>query len=136
MKIEDQCVSLELAKRLKELRVKQKSYFWWMSFRNESSPKDQWSNIYNILMDLDEKRSHKELSYLKDKKSYSAFTVAEFGEMLPAKLNQHLSCVKLNSVWEVTYGLNEKQFGSPKEADARAHMLIYLIENKLMEPPK
>ena len=30
MKLEDQCVSLDLAKRLKELKIKQESLFYWV----------------------------------------------------------------------------------------------------------
>ena len=33
MKLEDQCISLELAKRLKELGAKQESLFYWIHRR-------------------------------------------------------------------------------------------------------
>ena len=65
MEIEDQVCSLELAKKLKELGVKQKSLFWHISFRNESSPKEQWGNVYNNLLNQDEKNHYKKRSYLK-----------------------------------------------------------------------
>src|SRR5262252_9202184 len=63
--LEQQCVSLELAKRLKELGVKQESVWGWMQ---ESVSKQYWLGLSD------------------DKKTFavaSAFTVSELGEMLP-----------------------------------------------------
>ena len=60
MKLEQHVCSLDLAKRLKELGVKQESLFWWGEIT-------------------------KEVHYCKAGKPLhiSAFTVAELGEMLP-----------------------------------------------------
>lgn len=62
MTLESQVVSLELAKRLKELGVKQESFFWWRSPLAHYGYPD-WS------------LSDGELGH--GSESYSAFTVAE-----------------------------------------------------------
>jgi hypothetical protein len=83
-----------------------------------------------------------------DVDSWSAFTVAELGEMLPEEINKPLSSGRVRAAnhWlsfgkyygrhrcsyiagKHTSGLNE---WADTEADARAKMLIYLIENKLV----
>ncbi len=156
MNLENQVCSLELSKRLKELGVKQESYFYWHSFRNESSPKEQWSNVYNQIIRRNEKTKYKNRDYLKDQILYSAFTVAELGEMLPAytndngdkqllELSKYIIPVgekKGNSTYSAEYWtLNDPIYRLGKgcyednESDARAKMLIYLLENKLMELP-
>ena len=125
MNIEQQVCSLELAKRLKELGVKQDSYFWWVN------PEMTENNATQLLADDDRFiNCHPDL-YL------SAFTVAELGEMLPLwwysgkrKENDYICEVFKRNV---TDKLNS--FGDT-EANARAKMLIYLIENKLIEVPK
>lgn len=127
--IEWQTCSLELAKRLKELGVEQESYFWYDTEGLLYHPLDPQSNMYCV---------------------YRAFTVSELGEMLPAKIeNGYLSCDKCSSgedcqgdgTWVCCYG--EVQEGKDHNcfeaisgntlAEAMAKMLIYLIENKLIE---
>lgn len=66
MPIEKQVCSLELAKRLKELGVKQGSYFYW--------------NAQHIWV-----AAGKDIEYDKDN-AISAFTAAELGEILPVAL--------------------------------------------------
>lgn len=70
MELEDQVVSLELSKKLKELGVKQESIFSWLQYpHTRAGEPNEW-----------------ELSYTKlpvDNPLWvSAFTVAELGEML------------------------------------------------------
>lgn len=72
----------------------------------------------------------------------SAFTVAELGEMLPKCLHvgihMHDLTIIRSSVWRFYYGVNMADSvylttgNDDTEADARAKMLIYLIENKLI----
>jgi len=122
MKLENQVCSLELAKKLKELGVKQESLWWW--------------NIYNqngcdAMITLN--RPERKGDYC-----CSAFTVTELGEMLPNYVGgQEISTRKDvdNNYWCELLGddTKEKYFKSNAEANARAKMLIYLIENKLME---
>jgi hypothetical protein len=75
----------------------------------------------------------------------SAFTVGELGELLPSMIEQNgefLSFLALKSPrgFSVAYVVNlaDQQSGieikALTEADARAQMLIYLIENKLVVP--
>lgn len=182
MKLEQQVVSLEYAKKLKELGVKQESLFGWTQnytrksgeFKKDSKPYLQYKGSFD----------------------YSAYTVAELGEMLPKeilaetinknhpirkhndeegeewdkmqelieedieKLNDvfndnteflsdlelengfpynlkrsfgdglEISYFQVTDEWESNYGMIE--INGNTEADARAKLLIYLIENGLI----
>ncbi len=106
--------------RLKELGVKQESLFWYTCFNDGTA---------DIHFQYD--RKHIPPAH------YSAFTVAELGEMLPAWFD---SAKRKTGDWvcrfmEKTRDLNHHSFGET-EADARAKMLVFLIENKLMELPR
>jgi hypothetical protein len=71
----------------------------------------------------------------------SAFTVGELGELLPGAIEQddevlHLRCEKSSRGFTVAYGLRGEQHSrierkAPGEAEARAQMLLYLLENNL-----
>lgn len=139
MKIEDQVCSLELAKRIKELGVKQESLFW---FDINPRPKNERteSELAGKIVYL--------CGYSTPKINfYSAFTVAELGEMLPqdAISGKTVKVALKDGKWvcslsvtdnndEVHYFAGEAKYDQT-EANVRAKMLIYLIENKLKEPP-
>lgn len=124
MKLEQQVVSLELAKRLKELGVKQESYFCYAL---------KEANEYGQSLEIDNPPlAHKTGNWDTDT-FVSAFTVAELGEMCPTYMQTYKAkdypewyCSTLS-----TRG-GEHQLEANTEADARAKMLIYLIENGLM----
>jgi len=135
MKIEQQCVSLELSKRLKELGVKQESLFYY-----EGTAIEIGAGIGYVL------HFGKQLVW-EGAAHVSAFTVAELGEMLPAKIevgkkDGFFGCWKRTSPftsskkWGCNYqNLDERPIhfeNNDTEADARAKMLIYLLENKLI----
>jgi hypothetical protein len=115
MKLEDQVCSLELAKRLKELGVKQDSHFYWW----EHKPGTGWHLTENMSIYADE--------------NVSAFTVAELGEMV-------LETVSSGKTWGGGYRAlfisdahkTIHQEDAQTEADARVKMLIHLLENKLI----
>lgn len=131
MNLEQQVCSLDLAKRLKELGVKQEGYFVWEGA-------DEFGYVVKRRADSGS--------------NVSAFTVAELGEMLPKHLlladdggaNRYISIThgkapfNDNRTWYVYYDqINEPcdyKIGQEAitEADARAKMLIYLLENKLI----
>lgn len=119
MKLEQQVVSLELSKRLKEFGVKQESLFFWNKYG------DKWLLDKHSNSDLDKNDG------------YSAFTVAELGEMLPNFVESYKShddgfnwfCRRFVDGDISKY--NALQTANT-EADARAKMLIYLLENKLI----
>jgi len=129
MKIEDQVVSLELAKKLKELGVNQESLWWW---RENEEGKYVLRTDKNVLYGQTVRRI----------KQYSAFTVAELGEMLPWEygtvkhIEGHFVSVKFG-IGKGNYFFPDfgEDYFPPKltEANARAKMLIYLIENKLIQ---
>jgi hypothetical protein len=122
MKLKDQLVSLDLAKRLKELGVKQESYFYFGDC-------------------------------IISQEHYSAFSVAELGEMLPEyieienKYPEVFNGEKYSNVYlsydqighPNYYDENVKNdginlnFGKESEADARAKMIIYLLENDFVK---
>lgn len=122
MKLEQQVVSLELAKQLKELGVKQDSLFYW------SKQVDQihWGLEHAKYFAVDKRQD------------VSAFTVAELGEMLPQNIQidgMYFTWVSWLSMggWVVQYEGVEKDDvydinAQLHEADARAKMLIWLIE--------
>ncbi len=124
MKLEQQCCSLELAKQLKELGVKLDSYFEWY-YRISRKPeyrlgtRSTWEPTFEDIV-------------------ASAFTVAELGEILP----HHISTCKIDAhppYWICSEdGPIERYPEGPcpdaeTEVDARAKMLIYLLENGLLD---
>lgn len=129
MKLEDQVCSLELAKRLKELGVKQESFAYW--HKNHASVK--------LRLDRDDLGTD-----WSDNQINSAFTVAELGEMLPMKVSgdfgflRWLRIARVPGRWVVGYVDEGAEFefeeSAETEADTRAKMLIYLIENRLVKP--
>lgn len=157
MKLEQQVCSLELAKKLKELRVEQKSLFYWYPYLVGVGENDVVE--YNVAFGKNELALTFRQPFYQEYKHISAFTVAELGEMLPETIGEKtwLNYTKsLNgwgeicetisySKWEdrgnylepvricefsiLPHSKNEKS--NKSEADIRAKMLIYLIENKL-----
>ena len=116
MKLEEQVCSLELAKKLKELGVKQESLFYWFNNWNgyaegHPSKKENW-----ILLDRYKNTG------------YPAFTVAELDEILYKAI---IGFVATADGIE-TIDRNCEIKGKPP--DTRAKMLIYLIENGLIKP--
>jgi hypothetical protein len=117
MKLENQVCSLELAKRLKELGVKQESLF----YHDNTLKKVAWTgNIYLAPVDFG-------MRYV------SAFTVAELGEMLK---KYEMECIWFEE--QEQWGCYQTCDGyephyADTEADARARMLIYLLENGLLK---
>jgi hypothetical protein len=117
MKIEAQVCSLEFAKKLMELGVKQESLFSWA---NTIGQKDQrcWR--------IEPKIEDAMMGYL------SAFTVAELGEMLPPAFSTSRG---VGNRWICVDEMkSHSEDGKLRftETEARAKMLIYLIENKLI----
>jgi len=112
MNIENHVVNLELSKRLKKLGVKQESEFWWVKTQY-----DGWK-IQN----------QKGSAFLGNiMPSISAFLSSELGDLFPKDY-----CIEFNGdQWMCYKEIPRIEYGNT-EADARAKMLIYLIENKIM----
>ncbi len=160
MNLENQVCSLELAKKLKELGVKQESLFYW--FKTFMSEDDYMLHvIHHYHLEVDRKIF---FNHFPD--NYSAFTVAELGNMLPDRVdtgknepfNNYFISMRIGQL-VINPNLNHERnhfinyycdtqkaddypFGQAKlvnpmydsnEANARAKMLIYLLENKLIE---
>lgn len=147
MNLDQQVVSLETAKRLKELGVKQESYFYFILHGEE------WQMEGRELFDAVDGEWGCGCS-VEDLEHISAFTSGELGEMLPWRLknlgtlnNAELVITKLVNVegtplWNVAYWDEDKGLyngmvirikNEPNNlADAMGKMLIYLIENKLI----
>ena len=144
MKLEQQVVSRGLAIKLKDYGFEQDSYFSWFI------TKSRFIRIEQTYHD----REQFEKVYGKVVEKYSAYTVAELGEMLPDtvknKFNLRIGSypehyddevepeVKVPRRFSVGYydcGVNSKWLSfanAETEADARAKMLIYLKENNLL----
>ena len=134
MKLENQVVSLELAKKLKELGVPQRSLFVYVP---------EWAKDDTL---VDFRIEHNDGGW--DKTCIAAHTVAELGEMLPEYKHGYKV---VRTYWGDQRGvgaevsLPDKYYQDDEnsrhatthyadtEADARAKMLIYLIENNLIK---
>jgi hypothetical protein len=145
MELTKQVCSLELAKRLKELGVKQDGlHAWWV---NHSFPKVDKPDKYNadhwrapITYSVQPKYFDKPLAWGHNDELCSAFTVAELGEFLPASItldkgDTH-NCIftdRFHEKWLVGYtDIRDDDVNyADTEADARAECLIYLLEHKL-----
>lgn len=120
MELKQQVCSLELAKKLKELGVKQESLFHWQHHRSVGSPGGvAWS-----------------LSNMPNGKSASAFTVAELGELIKVAMTNDFLKAYCNvmDIGEEDTGTVLAYMGHNlmTQPDIAAGMLIYLIENKLI----
>lgn len=132
MVLKNQLTCKEASKRLKKLGVKQNSYFEYIY--------DEIMERYSIRDILDRKIPCQKLVC-------SAFSVAELGEMLPAYINHQGARYYLFfektviskgecRVWHTYYKSSSDDFLKliiGTEADARAEMIIYLLENKLID---
>lgn len=130
IKPEDQVTSPEPSKKLKELGVKQESLFYWVG-----------TNDKNHKLKYTDDVEYKGEGWF----VYSAFTVAELGEMLDGV---HVKWFPHDNIQDqflvLEFYLNEIRLVNNKtgkiqhraiaatEANARAQMLVYLIENKLI----
>ena len=115
MTLESQVASLELCKRLKELGVKQESYFIWIESLHENRIVQSSNTPHETRIIC------------------SAFTSAELGEMLPSMTPSKLADTSVTERrWSC--GMYPDDFRAQTEADARAAMLIYLIKQKLVKP--
>lgn len=123
MNIEDQICSPELAKKLRELKFEKESYF---AYFMRVYPESGW-----------------ELSVqTKNKLGLAAYSVAELGEMLP---EDYISCKTAGTKFpDLEYKKYWLCYFDPdgcdscntqmeeSEANARAKMLIYLLEHELI----
>jgi hypothetical protein len=138
MKLEQQVVSLQLAKKLKKLGVKQESLIHWQLFHGYGDAADKWE----LRHFSDFRQSSADPEY-----ETSAFTVAELGEFLPLMVHkdgkEYRRTFRSNrgnhsvEYWfpyegKHDYRLDPGNLKAETEADARAKMLIYLLENKLL----
>jgi len=123
MTIEQQVCSLELAKKLKDLGVKQESIWLWIKRKKKRKieKKGEWG--LSTSKEILPSETTESLEYL------SAYTVAELGEMLP----EGCRTWKYAEGWAGKIPGEQNTMGSyDTEANGRAKMLIYLIENKLI----
>ncbi len=136
MKLENQLTSLELSKRLDELGVKQDSLFYWI--RNFHT-NDDWKIGDNTDINNNKDAVSRRLEPLY-KVGASAYTVAELGEMLPDGLHIMIRTDYMINKWyceaeHIPSGVFRERLHletAKNEAEARAKMLVYLIENKLI----
>jgi hypothetical protein len=138
MPLEKQVVSLELAKKLKELGVKQESAYGWL-YGN------QGAELYSA-----ERFVNSNEQWIHLVKKCNAYTVAELGEMLPKVIYEYENDEQKEYYLEYGYDETETKktckvaysnclLGETKilifantEANSRTKMLIYLIENNLI----
>lgn len=131
MKLEQQVCSLELAKRLKELGVRQESIFHWVPNQgaaNTGLKKTVRDDGFALSASLKQPPG-----MLKINRGYSAFTVAELGEMLREHLDDYNFTFYFNGNWVINIWKEFEIIGLT-EADARAKMLVHLIEKGIVKP--
>lgn len=148
--LEQQVCSLKWAQRLKELGVKQESLFYWCHHISKLEGEDDKATVaVGYYSD--------KLNYESDTEAYryyAALTVAELGTMLPKNSftmsganpihpwnRKHQEYVagfwpQTASAEEIEEPIRSKKeptmWYGDTEADARAKMLVYLLENKLI----
>ena len=150
MELKEQVCSLELAKQLKEAGVPQESLFYWSNDLQTLLPDRNWKEDWGVSMYPAKSVKRSDGLEITIEK-VSAFTTAELGEMLPVCYQTNR---RLSSVWEclqeftstteqvngqvvtknftANFTANSVSFFEPTEADARAKMLLFLIQQKLI----
>lgn len=127
MTLENQVVSLDLAKELKALGVERESLFWWIGDLLVFKTRTGFFNEDGAGMNLHP---------LADR-AIPAPTAAELGEMLASGLD--MSWKNSKGEWNCRYETSDGiavGTSSKSEADCRAKMLIHLIKNNLIPKPQ
>jgi hypothetical protein len=131
-KIAKQVCSPALAQQLKALGVPQQSLWYWVASSGRAYP----------LLAADEDLFDAPLFQAA---AVSAFTVGELGELLPSTVEQDGEVLRFRGLkfprgFAVAYVPTEVdrysgvETKAATEADARAQLLIYLLENSLYTP--
>ena len=108
--LKKQVTSLEISKKLNTLGVIEKSYWCWKKMKSNKARDDYFLSSWDM-----------------EKRDLHAYTVAELGEMLPEYVTSEKTPEGEYFVRseDAVYNTLENN-----EADARAKMLIYLIERR------
>ena len=128
--------SLELSRRLKELGVKQESQFYLVREIGKKAILVQAKKNWPI--NLTKSRYGTNESRYDD--IFSAFLVSELGEMLPTRYASHrfkLGGELRGQISWLCYARGKTEdpcVDADTEADARAKILIYLIEQGIVKP--
>lgn len=124
--LEKQVCSLEYAKKLKELGVNQQSLFYWYERNAPGKPKDS-------LVSLGLTNGPNGWSC----DTFSAFTVAELGVMLPdfreenSKIEENHYALTITKI-SGNFIVFDKGFDDKNESDLRAQALIYAIQKNVI----
>ena len=118
--LEKQVTSLELSKRLKELGEKQDTLFSWIEYPD---------GTFHVELTKWAKSQYGGIGWV-EKELFAAPTVAELGEMLPYDTHSYKS-VRVDK-WCCNDNCGMLMLRKT-EVEARGKLLIYLIENKLVE---
>lgn len=166
--LEQQVCSLELATKLKQLGIQQKSLFYWVVGLEISVFPEDDEDSYESWFDEEAEEictSDRAKTAIEIKDSgdwederaksvdyYSAFTVAELGEILPARIRNektgNLDFLRMHkgddsrqdvrdnftAEYHTTFEPPLCRITADSEANCRAKMLIYLIEHNLYDP--
>ena len=131
MKIEDQVVSLELAKQLKQLGIKQDSLWYYAKFEDDSHLDVVGSIPFDLIWRIISRGS---FEFEQFDEIYSAYTFAEISNMLPATLECDIeSCdgiyIQTGKEKDGTWNCNDGNYyaKSKRIADAPTKMIIYLL---------
>lgn len=147
MKLEQKVCSIESSKKLKKLGVKQESSFYWV---------DTHTSFERIILLYENESVHIGsndyfISDFDEKDVLSAFTVAELGEILPKRISIGIDSYHIEFAWLIdphsleseAYVFYVEEIGDcanehwpcvgKTEAEARAKMLIYLLENNILK---
>ena len=115
-------VSLETAKRMKELGFPQETDFIWVDLQKD----DHWYLLPNS-EDVTLKAKEWKMNLV------AAPHVGELGDFIPKRFRLPVHNI-IDGRWMIGESSEDLQINIDTEADARAKMLIYLAENKLIDP--
>lgn len=145
MKLEQQVCALKYAKRLKKLNVKQKSLIYWLNIEHclhmkvkedgYTLQEDENGNFIIDKIDYKIELGNPFVRNIDEENRWSAFTVAELGELLPPNCYTQKGYENLSNKWichRIIDNYHTDIWISVREADARAKMLIHLLENNLI----
>lgn len=153
--LENQVCSLESAKRLKELGAKQESLWYWTYVEYDTYGRKHWELLFGeyyhaickegkIVKTLRTNRGGIQKPY-KEEDSYSAFTVAELGEMLKKfweNRERYLIHILWGKWWFEKYHFHYSNDDPKKrkkdechwdEADTEANARAKLLEHNLIQ---